>query len=78
MIDDNNATIGTANFENCFCRLNFEITAVVTDAALEGDVENMFLNDFSKSRRMAADEYDKKPFWFKLGVRAARLTSPVL
>lgn len=78
LIDDNVATVGTANFDNRSFRLNFEITAVVVDAKFAGDVERMFEHDFSTSRLMDLDEYDSKPFWFKLAVRTARLAAPVL
>lgn len=78
LIDDNIATIGTANFDNRSFRLNFEITAVVVDGELANNVEQMFENDFLSSRLMLRDEYDNKPFWFKLAVRTARLTAPVL
>ncbi len=78
LIDDNVATVGTANFDNRSFRLNFEITAVVIDADFAANVERMFQNDFSVSRIMEPDEYDKKPYWFKLAVRTARLAAPVL
>ncbi len=78
LIDDDVATIGTANFDNRSFRLNFEITAVVIDVDFARDVEKMFEKDFADSRIMTPDEYDSKPFWFKLAVRTARLTAPVL
>ena len=78
LIDDNVATVGTANFDNRSFRLNFEITTVVFDADFAGSVERMFQNDFSVSRLMEQDEYDNKPYWFKLAVRTARLTAPIL
>ena len=78
LIDDNVATVGTANFDNRSFRLNFEITTVVFDADFAGNVERMFQNDFSASRLMAQDEYDNKPYWFKLAVRTARLAAPIL
>jgi cardiolipin synthase len=78
LIDDNVATVGSANFDNRSFRLNFEITTVVFDADFAGSVERMFQNDFSASRLMEQDEYDNKPYWFKLAVRTARLTAPIL
>jgi len=78
LIDDNVATVGTANFDNRSFRLNFEITTVVFDADFAGKVERMFQNDFSASRLMEQDEYDNKPYWFKLAVRTARLAAPIL
>lgn len=78
LIDDNVATVGTANFDNRSFRLNFEITSVVIDEAFAEDVERMFEADFANARLMQVDEYEQKPYWFKLAVRAARLAAPVL
>ena len=78
LIDDNVATVGTANFDNRSFRLNFEITAIVADQEFAADVEQMFEDDFKKSRIMKPDEYDNKSYWFKLKVRTARLAAPVL
>ena len=78
LIDDNVATVGTANFDNRSFRLNFEITAVVMSSDFANEVEAMFENDFEASRLMEPTEYDEKSFWFKLAVRTARLTAPVL
>jgi cardiolipin synthase len=78
LIDDEVATIGTANFDNRSFRLNFEITAVVVDPEFIPKVERMFEEDFKRSRLMEEGEYDRKPWYFRLGVRTARLTAPIL
>jgi len=77
LLDHKAATIGTANFDNRSFRLNFEITAMIKDADFAEQVAQMFERDFEKSRVMKEDEYETKPFWFRFGVRLARLTSPV-
>ena len=77
LIDHSTATVGTANFDNRSFRLNFEITAVVSDPAFAAEVERMFEADFARSRVMDPGEYDRKPWWFRFGVRLARLTGPV-
>jgi len=77
LIDDRVATIGTANFDNRSFRLNFEITAAIADPDFVEQVEQMFLDDFARSREMQSGDYADKSFWFKLGVRLARLTAPV-
>jgi cardiolipin synthase len=77
LIDDSVATVGTANFDNRSFRLNFEITAIVADRDFAAEVEAMLEEDFSKSRVMERDEYDRKPWYFRFGVELARLTSPV-
>ncbi len=77
LIDDTTATVGTANFDNRSFRLNFEITAVVVDGGFAAEVERMLEADLARSRRMQPGEYDAKPWWFRVAVRVARLTSPV-
>ena len=77
LIDQEVAGIGTANMDNRSFRLNFEITAMIMDRQFASRVEHMLEADFARSRRMQHDEYRQKPFWFRLAVRAARLTSPL-
>jgi hypothetical protein len=38
----------------------------------------MFADDFQHSSIMERGAYSTKPFWFKLAVRSANLTSPML
>ncbi len=77
LVDDTFATIGTANFDNRSFRLNFEITAAILDPQFIEQVERMFENDFMHCREMEDGEYDRKPLWFRVAVRCARLTSPI-
>lgn len=77
LIDDGVATIGTANFDNRSFRLNFEITAAVADAAFVAEVKHMFENDLRHARLMEEGEFDRKPWWFRVAVRLARLTAPI-
>jgi len=78
LVDQNVAAVGTANFDNRSFRLNFEITAFVADEAFAAEVEQMFLDDFAASREMQSGDYADRSFWFKLAVRLARLSAPVL
>ena len=77
LIDDGVATVGTANVDNRSFRLNFEITTVIADQEFAAQVEQMFVEDFSKSREMKKGAFDNRNAAFKLAVRLARLTSPV-
>ncbi|MEM7135537.1 MAG: cardiolipin synthase [Myxococcota bacterium] len=77
LIDSGVATVGTANFDNRSFRLNFEITAAISDPAFVAEVERMFEQDFAHARLMEDGEYDRKPWWFRFGVRLARLTAPI-
>ena len=77
LIDDGLATVGTANFDNRSFRLNFEITAGIADHDFASEIERMLENDFARSRQMQPGEFDAKPWWFRFGVRLARLTAPI-
>ena len=77
LIDDGLATVGTANFDNRSFRLNFEITAAVTDHEFAARIERMLEDDFARSRLMQPGEFDAKPWWFRFAVKLARLTAPV-
>jgi len=77
LVDNAAAAIGTANFDNRSFRLNFEITAFIEDSAFVKEVADMFETDFGYSREVEVAEYVERPFWFRLGVRLARLTAPV-
>lgn len=78
LLDDHTGVVTTVNLDNRSFRLNFEITAVVSDPAFADEVEQMFLNDIRRSRLMQADEIDEKPLWFRVASRAAYLLAPVL
>ena len=77
LVDDDASAIGTANFDNRSFRLNFEIMAVMADHAFNKEVEQMLLADMENSVEMQPGDLDEKSYWFKLGVRLARLTAPI-
>ena len=77
LIDDLVATVGTANFDNRSFRLNFEITAAIADETFVKEIEAMLEEDFAHSYEMSMEDVNQRSFWFKLGVRLARLTSPI-
>jgi cardiolipin synthase len=77
LVDDAISLIGTVNMDNRSFRLNFEITAATADPAFTQQVEQMFLDDFARAREMSPRELHAKPWWFKIGIRLASLTSPI-
>lgn len=78
LIDDDVATVGTANMDNRSFRLNFEITIIVLDRIFAREVEGMLEADFSRSDQFDMAELDRRPFHFKLAIQTARLLAPVL
>jgi len=78
LVDDEVSTVGTANFDNRSFRLNFEVTSVIVDREFARQMEAMFEQDFAHAEAIDPDEFSRKPFWWRLGVRLSRLAAPVL
>lgn len=78
LVDDDIASVGTANLDNRSFRLNFELSIVVWDRGFAAAVAAMLEEDFAHSRRVAAGELDERSFWFRFGVSLSRLLAPVL
>ncbi|MGF1592094.1 MAG: cardiolipin synthase [Kiloniellaceae bacterium] len=78
LVDDDIASVGTANLDNRSFRLNFELSIVVWDRGFAAEVAAMLEEDFVSSRLVAAGELDERSFWFRFGVSLSRLLAPVL
>jgi len=78
LVDDDFASVGTANFDNRSFRLNFEIIAAVADRGFAADVERMLEKDLESTRPIKPEEYSGRSFWFRLQVRVAYLVSQVM
>ena len=77
LIDSRMATVGTANLDNRSFRLNFEITAFVSDKAFIAQIVEMLEADFSDCVEAKVGEFTEKPFLFRAACRAARLMAPL-
>ncbi|MCA9073592.1 MAG: cardiolipin synthase [Planctomycetaceae bacterium] len=77
LVDDILGGVGTANFDNRSFRLNFEVTALVSDEQFVEDMEAMFEADMEKSERMAVVQLEAKPIWFRALSRLCYLAAPV-
>jgi len=78
LVDDVASGIGTVNLDNRSFRLNFEITAVIVDAAFTAEVESMLRKDFAASRLMTIEDVDNKSYAFRVFARASYLAAPIL
>lgn len=78
LVDDDVAAIGSANLDNRSFRLNFEITLVTIDQGFASTVESMLINDFEQSREITAEDSRDTHRLQQLGMRIARLISPIL
>ncbi len=77
LIDQRMAAVGSANLDNRSFRLNFEVTAFVTDADFIQEVNHMLEQDFSNCIEARVEEFTDKSYLFKIACRAARLMSPL-
>ncbi len=78
LVDDQLASVGTANLDNRSMRLNFEVSIVVLDKVFADRVAEMFEEDFEECRLATHQDYLDRPWWFRLAVRLARLAAPIL
>lgn len=78
LVDDSLSSVGTANLDNRSMRLNFEISAVILDREFAKGVESMLEADLTQCREVGGADYLERPAYFRLGVKLARLASPVL
>ena len=75
LVDDQLASIGTANMDNRSFRINFEISALVSCPKFAKQVEAMLELDFSKSRLDDCDE--SRSFLKRTLARISYLLSPL-
>lgn len=78
LIDDRMAWVGSSNVDNRSMRLNFEGNLVVRDPEFCGQVEEMLSEDLRRSVEVGPEDYYGRGLIFKLGVKLARLFSPIL
>jgi len=78
LVDDDVSAIGSANLDNRSFRLNFEVMLLTVDEAFAREVEQMLNLDFERSREIAKEESRETHRLQQLGMRVARLISPIL
>jgi cardiolipin synthase len=76
LADDDLAIVGSTNLDYRSFMLNFELSAVVQDAAFAKSVEKMFEKDFARSEAENLQKFEKGTYWFRLKCRLAALMSP--
>ncbi|MCA9795439.1 MAG: cardiolipin synthase [Candidatus Eremiobacteraeota bacterium] len=78
LVDNDIAWVGSANMDNRSMRLNFEGNLVVLGAEFATEVEEMLMRDLERSVEVGPEDYYSRGLIFKLGVKLARLFSPIL
>ena len=78
LIDSEISAIGSANMDNRSFRLNFEVMLLTVDKAFAAQVEQMLNDDFGLAHEIAEDEGRETHRLQQVGMRVARLISPIL
>lgn len=78
LVDQQISAIGSANLDNRSFRLNFEISLLTFDAEFTSQVAAMLEDDFSRSRELVNADRRNLHRLQQLGMRVARLISPIL
>jgi cardiolipin synthase len=78
LVDSEISAIGSANMDNRSFRLNFEIMLLTVDPEFASEVEAMLEADFAVSREITLEDSRETNRLLQLGMRVARLISPIL
>jgi cardiolipin synthase A/B len=78
LVDDNLASIGTANLDTRSFRLQFEISLLFAQTSFVAEVEKMLVADFARCRPVQMEDVAGRSLFFKLAVQVSRLMSPAL
>ncbi|MNI57535.1 Cardiolipin synthase [compost metagenome] len=78
LIDSEISAIGSANLDNRSFRLNFEVMLLTVDATFSSEVEQMLNEDFAQAHEVAKQEGRETRRLQQVGMRIARLISPIL
>ncbi len=78
LVDEEYASVGTANLDNRSFRLNFEMMVLLNDDGFAREVADMLERDFAQSTLLTDDELKERSFAFRLATQLTRLFAPVL
>ncbi|WP_204127172.1 cardiolipin synthase [Pseudomonas ogarae] len=78
LIDREISAIGSANLDNRSFRLNFEVMLLTVDIPFATEVEQMLEQDFAQAVEIDKQESRETHRLQKIGMRVARLISPIL
>lgn len=78
VIDDDLATVGSANMDIRSFSLNFETNAVLYGETSVKELRDQYARDMRESSRITYDLYKKRPLGIRLKQAFSRLLSPIL
>lgn len=78
VVDQEVASVGTANIDTRSFRLNFEVNAVVYDEKVAKQLYDLFIQDCQVSLELTTELYCKRSILIKCKEAISRLLSPIL
>lgn len=78
VVDQEAASVGTANIDVRSFRLNFEVNAFIYDCTTAKRLIDIFKKDIDKSRRLTYYQYLQRPLKIRFKESISRLLSPIL
>ncbi|MBU0439238.1 cardiolipin synthase [Staphylococcus succinus] len=78
IIDDEVASVGTANMDHRSFTLNFEVNAFIYDTLIARELRETFEKDLTVSYRLTTELYEKRSLWIKFKEGISQLLSPIL
>ena len=78
VVDDEAASVGSANFDIRSFELNFESNAVVYDREFAVKLREAFEEDIRNSRRLTVQDYEQRSRWIRIKESISRLVSDIL
>jgi cardiolipin synthase A/B len=76
-VDENIASVGTANFDIRSLEMDFEVNALLIGREITAELNRQFEQDLAHSRPVSLDEFINRPLVTRLKESAARLASPL-
>lgn len=78
VVDNQIASVGTANIDVRSFKLNFEVNAFIYDKKVAKTLTSIFKEDIKKSRQLTMEEYQERPLKIRFKESISRLLSPIL
>ncbi|MFW2630444.1 phospholipase D-like domain-containing protein, partial [Staphylococcus aureus] len=78
VIDDEIASVGTANMDHRSFTLNFEVNAFIYDQQIAKKLKQAFIDDLAVSSELTKARYAKRSLWIKFKEGISQLLSPIL
>lgn len=78
VVDDEIASVGTANIDVRSFRLNFEVNAFIYNREFSNTLMDQFSEDMKSSTELTLENYMKRPVKIRLKESVSRLLSPIL